>query len=220
MDGETTSYRLALVDDHQMMIDGLKALMRKEKDLIFEYEDNNPVSFLNWISEHHQSIDLVLTDISMPQMSGLTLTTEIKKKFPQLKVLVLSMHGNPEIVGEVLATDAEGYILKNTGREELIVAVRKILDGGTYYSQDVITALRKKAQTEIEKVIKLQDLLTTRELEIVGLICEELTTVEIAERLFISPRTVDTHRKHILEKTEARSVVGLIKMAFASGLMK
>ncbi len=218
---ETATCRIMLVDDHQMLIDGIKSLLRKEKQLEFVAESNTAEQALTILEAHPDGIDLVLTDISMPGMSGLDLTREIKNRFPEVKVLVLSMYNDPLMVSEILNSEAEGYILKNTGKEELLEAICKIMNGSSFYSHEVISSLMKqRAQNEKKQQKKnLTDLLTTREIEIVKLICEELTTAEIAEKLFISPRTVDTHRKHILEKTDSRSVVSLIKLAYESALI-
>jgi DNA-binding NarL/FixJ family response regulator len=212
--------RILIVDDHQVLIDGIKSLLRKEKQIEFTSQANSAESALRYLEEHSGEIDLVLTDISMPGMSGLELTRIIKEKYPHIKILVLSMYNEPSVVEDILATDAEGYILKNVGKEELAEAIQKIHDGGSYYSSEVIASLLKKNKEGSKKQKRnINEMLTNREIEIVKLICEEMTTAEIAEKLFISPRTVDTHRKHILEKTSSRSVVSLIKLAYESSLI-
>lgn len=212
--------RILVVDDHQVLIDGLKLLLRKEQTVSFHFEANSAEAALEVLNQHHSEIDIILTDISMYGMSGLDLIRETKKYYPRIKVLVLSMYQDPEMVNAILASEAEGYLLKNSGKGELLDAIRKICQGGNYYSTDVISSFMKH-RTEEEKKYKkdIHELLTTREVEIVQLICDELTTAEIAERLFISPRTVDTHRKHILEKTESKSVVSLIKLAYEYNLI-
>lgn len=212
--------RILVVDDHQVLIDGLKLLLRKEQTVSFQYEANSAEAALELLDQFHADIDIILTDISMNGMTGLELIRETKKRYPRIKVLVLSMYKDPETVSEILASEAEGYLLKNSGKGELLDAIRKICQGGNYYSTDVISSFMKHRTDEEKKFKKdIKELLTTREVEIVQLICEELTTAEIAERLFISPRTVDTHRKHILEKTESKSVVSLIKLAYEYNLI-
>lgn len=216
---EKKHLKLFLVDDHQMLIDGIKSLLRKEKQLVFVGEANDGDSALRYIRENPKEIDLLLTDISMPGMSGLELTKEIKQSFPHIKVLVLSMYNDPEIINEIIGAEAEGYILKNTGKQELMEAINRIADDGSYYSSEVIATVMKNRKNEKQARKNIQEVLTPREIEIVRLICEELTTAEIADRLFISPRTVDTHRKHILEKTESRSIVSLIKFAYSNSVL-
>jgi DNA-binding NarL/FixJ family response regulator len=165
-------------------------------------------------------VDLVLTDIRMQRVDGLELTRMIKEEMPEIKVLVLSMFNDPEIVNKILSAEAEGYVLKNTGKDELLEAIHRISDGGSFYSSEVIASLmRKRNDPDKKKKKEASEILTPREIEIVRLICAELTTAEIADKLFISPRTVDTHRKNILEKTSSRSIVSLIKFAYECELI-
>jgi DNA-binding NarL/FixJ family response regulator len=208
---DNNTINIVLVDDHQMLIDGIKALLKKEKNMVFVGTANNGNDALKLIEQLNPN--LVITDINMPEMSGIELTKIIKKNFPETKVLVLTMFNEKAIISEILASEAEGYILKNTGREELVRAINKIAHNGTFFSSEVIETLMKEVKKEKKKE-KEEAQLTPREIEIVKLIVEEFSTVEIAEKLFISPRTVDTHRKHILEKTQSKTVVGLIKYAF------
>lgn len=213
--------RVLAVDDHQVLIDGLKLLLRKDHSVSFQFEANCAETALEILEKHHSEIDIILTDISMTGMTGLELIRETKKKYPRIKILVLSMYKDPETVSAILSSEAEGYLLKNSGKAELLDAIRKICQGGNYYSTEVISSFMKHRNDEEKKEKKdIHQLLTAREVEIVQLICEELTTAEIAERLFISPRTVDTHRKHILEKTESKSVVSLIKLAYEYNLIQ
>jgi DNA-binding NarL/FixJ family response regulator len=208
--------KIAIADDHQMFIDGIRSLLSKEKKLNFVYEALNAEDALSYIRKNE--IDLLITDISMPGMSGTELTKKIKQDFPQIKVLVLSMFNDPAIVNEILQSEAEGYILKNTGKQELLSAISKIMDDGTYYSNEVMHLMltqKRKSANQIQN----KEQLTERETEILKLVCEEYTTAGIAEKLFISPRTVDTHRKNILEKTQSKTIVGLIKYAFENNII-
>lgn len=213
MDNEV---KIVIVDDHQMFIDGIRSLLKKEKTLNFVHEALNAEKALGYLREHE--VDLLITDISMPGMSGTELTKIIKEELPQIKVLVLTMFNDPAIINEILQSEAEGYILKNTGKQELMTAISKIMDEGTYYSNEVMNLLLQHNRKKIiETNIKAE--LTARETEILKLVCEEYTTAGIAEKLFISPRTVDTHRKNILEKTHSKTIVGLIKYAFENNIL-
>lgn len=212
--------KILIVDDHAMFIDGIKSLLRKEKDLLVVAEANSGEEALEILGK--TEVDLVVTDISMPGMSGTELAKKIKENDPELKVLVLTMYNDREIINEILLTEAEGYILKNTGKQELLKAIDRIVNGGTYYSNEVMEIIldnikRDHVKTPEEEKVKE---LTQRELEILQLICEEYSTADIAEELFISPRTVETHRKHILQKTQAKTIVGLIKFAIANKLVQ
>jgi len=214
---ENKPIRILIADDHQMFIDGLKALLKREKNIQICGEVGNGIDALDFIRLHKP--DLLITDISMPGMSGVELTRQVKAHFPEVKILVLSMYNDREIVSEILMSEAEGYILKNAGRHELISAVQRIADNSTYYSNEVLNIMmtRIKKQKSIEKNTSL---LTAREIEIVKLIMKEFSSEEIADKLFISKRTVDTHRKNIIQKTNARTLVGLIKFALENGLVE
>ncbi|MCD6660575.1 MAG: response regulator transcription factor [Lentimicrobium sp.] len=214
-DEENKIIRVLIADDHQMFLDGLKALLKREKNIQVIGEVSNGTQALEFIKKN--TPDLLITDISMPGMSGVELTREVKHRYPEVKVLVLTMYNDKEIVGEILMSEAEGYILKNTGRQELSNAINRIIDNSTYYSNEVLNIMmtRMKKQKSIEKNTAL---LTPREIEIIKLIMEELSSEEIADKLFISKRTVDTHRKNIIQKTNTKTLVGLLKFAIENNL--
>jgi DNA-binding NarL/FixJ family response regulator len=209
--------KVLIADDHKMFIDGVKSLLRKEKNIVFVHESLNGEDAFEYLSNNQ--MDLLITDISMPGISGTELTKKVKKQFPQIKVLVLTMFNDPSIISEILQAEAEGYILKNTGKQELLNAINKIMDEGTYYSNEVMNLMFAHTHQKKKAIPPQKEELTTRELEILKLVCEEYTTADIAEKLFISPRTVDTHRKNILEKTKSKTIVGLIKYAFENSLL-
>lgn len=208
--------KIGIVDDHQMFIDGIRSLLRKEDNAVFVFEANTAEDALSILKT--QVPDLLITDISMPGMSGTDLTKVVKGLYPDMKVLVLTMYNDPSIISEILNAEAEGYILKNTGKNELINAINKIMDGGTYYSKEVLAKIRELNRKNSALVQKEE--LSPREIEILQLVCDELTTAEIAEKLFLSTHTVDTHRKNILKKTGHKTIVGLIKYAFEHNLIK
>lgn len=208
--------KILIADDHQMFIDGIKSLLRKESGIDFIGEVTNGNDAFEFLKNN--KVDLMIADISMPGIDGIELTKKVKQFYPEVKVLVISMHDDKQIISEILLAEAEGYILKNTGKAELIAAIKNINEGSTHYSKEVLSIMMKqiKNQETISQEIKL---LTERELEILKLIVQEYSTVAIAERLFISPRTVDTHRKHIMQKTNSKTIIGLIKFAFYNGLI-
>lgn len=214
---ENRTFSVIIADDHQMFIDGLKALLKKEKHLHLSGEVCNGSVALDLIKKNQP--DLLITDINMPGLSGVELTKEVKSRFPEVKVLVLSMFNDRDIVSEILMAEAEGYILKNTGKPELITAINRILDNSTYYCNEVINIMMARVKKQ-QKVEKNTASLTPREIEIIKLIMEEFSSEEIADKLFISKRTVDTHRKNIIHKTNTRTLVGLIKFAIENNLIE
>ena len=209
------SNRVLIVDDHQMFIDGLNSLLDGVDHYDIAFEANNGLEALDILASQH--VDLMITDLSMPVMGGIELVIKAKEKHPDLKILVLSMHNNRETVSEIMMAEAEGYILKNTGKKELLIAMDMIMDGNTYFSNEVISIMLEKIKKK-EKQHEEIKLLTERELEVLQLIIEEYSSEQIAEKLFISRRTVDTHRKHILQKTKSKTIVSLIKFAFRNEL--
>ncbi|NUM51808.1 MAG: response regulator transcription factor [Flavobacteriales bacterium] len=208
--------KIVLVDDHQMFIDGVKALLRKEKKFEIVGEALNGEQALSFIINNE--IDILITDISMPGISGVELTKKVKKSKPDVKILVLTMFNDRQVISEIIMAEAEGYILKNTGKQELIHALEKIADNGTFFSNEVVNIMMENSAIQQAEADIRIDVLTERELEILKLICLELTSEQIADKLFISKRTVDTHRKNIIDKTGIHTLVGLIKFALRNKL--
>ncbi len=211
------SVKIVIADDHQMFIDGVKVLIRNEKRFEIIGEALNGAQALELVEK--LSPHILITDINMPGMSGIELTKLVKEKFPETKVLVLTMYNDREIISEIFSTDAEGYILKNTGKQELITALSRLADDGTFYSAEVMSVMLAQAKKE-KKIREQTEILSPREVEIIQLITQEFSTAQIAEKLFISPRTVDTHRKNIIAKTGVRTIVGLIRFAYDNDLLK
>ncbi len=211
-----TPVKIMIVDDHQMFIDGIKSLLRKEENLLVTSEFLCAEDALEHLDI--AATDLIITDISMPGINGIELTKTIKSTFPDLKVLVLSMHNDQEVVSEIMMSEADGYILKNTGKQELLEAVFKIMDNGTYYSKEVLSIMVNKVKKE-QKIQEETSPLTNREKEVLQLICQEYSSQEIADKLFIGRRTVDTHRQNILQKAKVKTIVGLIKFGMKNGFI-
>jgi len=206
---------LALVDDHQIVIDGLMALLKGEHRYEFAFATTQPKQVIEKLKSCH--VDVLLTDVMMPEVPGNILAKEVHKHFPELKILALSMSGEGEIVNEMINdADISGYILKNVGKKELVAAIEKIAGGGIYFSDEVLVELTKTANRRKET----EDAhLTGRELEIIRLIENEYTNRQIAEKLYISERTVETHRKNIFRKTGTNTVIGLVKYAYEHRLI-
>ena len=200
-----------------MFIDGVKSLLRNQN--IFSVVAEALDGKLALEALENQEIDIVISDINMPNMSGIELTKIIKSKYPEIKVIIVSMHNDRDTITEIMMAEAEGYILKNTGKKELFDALNSVSNYGTYYSNEVLSIMMEivKKEKKSEKAVKN---LTEREFEILNLIVQEFSSEEIAEKLFISKRTVDTHRINILNKTNSKTIVGLIKYAIANNLVE
>lgn len=198
--------RVYIVDDHQMLIDGIKALLANDVRFEIVGESLKCSRALDDIKQQH--IDVLITDINMPEMDGITFTKRVKALKPDQKLLALSMYGEKSMVVDMIDAGVSGYILKNTGREELITALLQVAQGKTFYSVEVAETLSKPSDDTDKK-----NWLTSREREIVKYIAKGLSHTEIGEQLFISPRTVDTHRTNIMRKLNVNSIAELIKVA-------
>jgi len=209
-----------IADDHKMFREGIKALLEKEKDMqvILEAEDGNQV--MERIKE--KQVDVILMDIDMGETNGMETTKMVKALYPDINVLVLSMHGDHNYIVRMLEAGATGYILKNAGKEEMLNAIKSVAQGDSYFSREVssrlIEHLNRPSNMGNKKDTDIP--LTNREIEVLKLIAQEFSNPEIAEQLFISNRTVDTHRRNLLEKLAVKNTAGLVKYAIKKGLIE
>jgi DNA-binding NarL/FixJ family response regulator len=198
-----------LVDDHKIFVKGVAALLESEQGLNVQGYTYDGKSALEEVRKSKP--DLLMTDIQMPGFSGVELTKLIKDELPDVKIIGLSMFDKPEIVKELIEAGADGYLLKDLEKDELIKAIKEVMAGNIYYSGSIANVLLKNMNSK--------DLLTKREKEIIGLIAKEQTNIQIADALFISEHTVESHRKNIFRKTKAKSIVGLVKYAYENKLI-
>jgi two-component system nitrate/nitrite response regulator NarL len=199
--------RIFIVDDHQMIIDGINLMLEGRPEFVVVGESTKPLEVLEM--PDLAKADILITDIGMPDMSGVELTRAVKNKFPNINVLALSMFVDSAVVTEMIDAGISGYVIKNTGKKELIEALTKVGQGHKYFAQELTMELMKSYKRGQE-----ESKLTDREIEIIRMIEKDMTTRDIAETLFISERTVETHRKNILHKTNTQTVVGLLKYAY------
>ncbi len=206
---------LAIVDDHQIVIDGLKSLLQGYDQFEVVLECTRPEQLPALLQK--TKVDILLTDVMMPVMNGAELSKLVHKNFPEIKILALSMSGQGDLVNQMIEdADIAGYVLKNIGKQELVTALDKICSGGIYFSDEVLHEMTRAGERKKEN----EDAhLTAREIEIIRLIEKEYNNKEIAEALFLSERTVETHRKNIFRKTKTSGVIGLIKYAYEHKLV-
>ncbi|OOQ60749.1 hypothetical protein BC343_24250 [Mucilaginibacter pedocola] len=190
-----------------MVIDGLKLIISTITGFDVIGESVSAIRALDMLATANP--DILLTDVSMPEMSGIEFTRLVRKKYPQIKVIALSMFSESQVVAEMIDAGVSGYILKNTGKQELIEALSKVATGENYFGPDITMQLMKSFKRNQE-----ESRLTDREIEIIRMIEQDFGNKKIADMLFISERTVETHRKNILRKTNTQSVVGLLKYAY------
>ena len=206
--------RIALVDDHQIVIDGLQAVLTTIEDFRIVGSANSGIDLIELLSK--EEVDLIMMDISMPRMDGIEATEMVKEKYPNIKVLILSMHDDTKQTERAVNAGADGYLLKNAGVEEIDLAIRKAVNGETYYSEKIMQNILQSMKTEKKTQVELSE----RELEVLKLIAKEFTTKEIAEQLFISHHTVESHRKNLLFKLDVRGVAGLVRYAIENDLIE
>lgn len=212
--------QVMIVDDHKMFVEGVQAIFSGSKDIEIVkaiYDGKDVMEAL----DKNKNIQLILLDINLPNINGLELTKLIKKKYPDVRILVLSMYNNAEYIKEVLKEGASGYILKNTDHEELASAIHSISQGQQYYSQPVtqtmMNSFAKKNSGSNMDIMQVK--ISKREKEILGLIIKEHTAQEIANMLFISLHTVETHRSNLMSKLGVRNSAGLVRVALENNLI-
>ncbi len=198
-----------IVDDHYMVIEGIRSLLQNEKEIDWMGHATNAASCLAFLKQ--QQPDVVLMDINLPDMSGIDLCKQVKQLYPSIMVLGLSTFNQLAIIRNMTDNGASGYVLKNATKEELLEAVSLVLRGKLYYSTEAALSLKESAIQ--------QPLITRREKEVLQLIAEGLTNAEISEKLFISIPTVNTHRKSLLEKFEAKNTAILVSKAIRQGMV-
>lgn len=208
--------KVLVADDHQMFIDGIVALINNEKEINVVAEALDGSGVIDCLKEN--SVDIVLLDINMPGLNGIETLSIVKERFPSVRVIILTMHNKQEYIKDLMHKGAEGYILKNTGKKELLEAIKTVYAGRTYFSKEVTeTIMKGLTKSSLQNTVDIQ--LTAREKEILILIVQELSSKEIAEKLFISTNTVETHRKNLMAKLDAKNLAGLVKYAIQSGLI-
>ena len=200
--------KVILVDDHHIVLDGLESLLQQEPEFQVLASLHSGEEVLDMLKT--QQPQILLTDFSLPGISGIDFVRQVKRLYPQIKIIVLSMHDEAHIIKSVLKEGVEGYLLKNIQHSELKSAIRHVAQGLPYVSPEVTRLL----MDEMNKPKDEPELLTDRELDVLRLIAKEFSNKAIADKLFISERTVETHRKNIFRKTKTSSLVGLIKFAY------
>lgn len=214
--------RVLIVDDHQLMVEGLKSLLEDEVDINFVAGTNSMAETLLFLEKN--PIDVILMDINMPGGSGIDATLKIKELYPDIKVIALTMHDDISIITRMVKAGASGYILKRSNMNEVIEAIRIVHNNGKYLSintQQIIMDNLGSTSDQTENTREeIHPTLSAREIEVLNLVARENNNELIASKLFIFERTVEAHRRNIFIKTKTKSIVGLIKYAISKGLIE
>lgn len=213
--------RVLIVDDHQLMIEGLKSLLEDEEDVAFVLGANSLEETLKILGSN--PIDVILMDVNMPNVSGIEATQKIKEIYPEIKVIALTMHDDISIITKMIKAGASGYVLKRTNMNEVIEALKTVHNNGKYLSMSTQNIIMDNLMSPADLLDRKEDkkaILSSRELEVLKLIAKEYSNEQIGEKLFISERTVEAHRRNIFIKTKTKSIIGLMKYAIKEELIE
>lgn len=214
--------KVVIADDHPLTADGIKSNFAREATIEIVYMAKSGKEVLEYVEKNH--VDLVLMDIEMPEMNGIECAKQLRRRFPKVKIIILSMYEEPTLIERFMEIGIKGYLLKTAPKEELIAAVKSVEKGQSYFSDEIIANMGNEAKSKVSAVpsfqaSKLAQRLSKREIEIVSLLSKGFTNKQIADTLFISSRTVETHRANILKKTKTKNVAGMIRFAFQNGII-
>lgn len=211
---------IALVDDHSLFRKGMQKLIDELSGMQVAYDAAHGAELLQWLDSTPDKPDVILMDLNMPQMNGIEATRIIHNKYPNIKIIVLTVYDEEQFIVRMVECGADGYLFKNAEIAEVEKSIHDVIDNGFYFNDKMLSAIRK-GSTLKTKNISFNSIvnLTGRELEILKLICNELTATEIADKLYISTRTVDGHRQNLLDKTGSRNTAGLVIYAIKNKLL-
>lgn len=213
--------KVCIADDHAMFVDGIESILKMEENIQLLDRCFSGGEVMDMIARNYPEV--ILLDINLPEINGIELSKMIKAQFPEVKILVLSMYNEASFVTEILKNGVKGYILKNTDRIELVKAIETVAAGENYYSKDVTEVLMnkilKKAPAKKSNSFLIPKI-SRREKEILALIVKEHTTQEIAEALFISQKTVESHRSNLISKLNVRNTAGLVRASIQHRLLE
>jgi len=210
-------YQIVIADDHQLVLDGLVSIINEMEDIQVVAAVNSGDEVVKVLEK--QLVHLVITDIEMPGMDGISLLKLIKKAYPTIKVMMVSMYQEAHLIKQLIQLKVDGYILKSDDSEEWKQAVKSILRGKKHFSSSITLKLTEDHVNE-KKIIDELALLTAREIEVLKLISQGLSNKQIGERLFISHRTVDNHRTNLMDKLDIHNVAGLVRFAISNKLLE
>jgi len=210
-------YNIIIVDDHALFRNGLKILLNSHKNFKVVAEASNGIEFLKCLDVI--PVDVVLLDISMPEMNGVEAATIAIKKNPDLQIITLSMYGDEGYYNKMLEAGSCGFLLKESDIDEVYTALFSVIEGKSYFSQELLQTLISTIKNSSKNASQIYDL-SEREVEIIGLICQGLSNAEIADKLFLSKRTVEKYRANILNKTNAKNTASLVIFAIKNNIVE
>ncbi|MDR7373008.1 response regulator transcription factor [Flavobacterium aquidurense] len=210
----STAIKIALVDDEVLFRKGIAFLLQREDNIEIIFEASNGEELLMNLEDNETKPDIIIMDLKMPILNGVEATKIIRKSFPDLKIIALTSYDTKSFIANMIQVGAVAYLIKNTTPKDLIHTINQVASKGFYYSENVLKTIQDTVVSSKNSKGNLEtSFLSPREIEILQLICQQKTTSEIAELLFLSPRTVEGHRNNLLLKTESRNIAGLVVYA-------
>lgn len=220
---ETEQVSIAIADDENLFREGIMGMLETEADFTFLFEAENGKQLLQKLEMFSDNLpDVILMDLKMPEMNGVESTRAIKQHYPNLKIIALSSYYSKSFILNMVDAGVVGYLPKDCKKDELIETIRKVYTKGYYYNDVVMELLNENMLHGNKTTVKStfdKLYLTKKEKEVLELICAQYTTQEIAEKLFISPRTVDGHRNNLLQKTDCKNTAGLVVFAIQNNII-
>jgi DNA-binding NarL/FixJ family response regulator len=208
--------KLALADDEELFRVGLSHILSRNEDIEVVLEASNGQELLDGIASCRETPDMVLMDLKMPQLNGVETTRAMRERYPKINIIALTTYNTKPFIRNMIEVGASAYLVKNSPPAKVLHTIRQVYQNGFHYDQKVIDAIRKKSGRSRNQTSGSSfdsDMLTSREHQILELICRQYTSYEIADELFISKRTVEVHRKNLLDKTGVKNIAGLVVFA-------
>lgn len=210
----SAAIKIALVDDEVLFRKGISFLLQREDNMDIIFEASNGEELLTNLENSVVKPDIIMMDLKMPVLNGVEATKIIRKSFPDIKIIALTSYDTKSFIANMIQVGAVAYLIKNTTPKDLIHTINQVAIKGFYYSENVLKTVQETiVSTKNSKGALETSFLSPREIEILQLICLQKTTTEIAEHLYLSPRTVEGHRNNLLLKTESRNIAGLVVYA-------
>jgi DNA-binding NarL/FixJ family response regulator len=214
--------KIALIDDEQLILEGVKLLLSNEQNILVNLTSDNGPDFIKSLEDLSEKDfpDIALVDVQMQPMNGFELVEILKEKYPDLKIIILSSHYKSSILGYMVKLGVSAFLPKNSNRKTFIDAITMVFKNGVFFTAEDHQMLFTYMNSSSKKksLFEMEDELSEREKDVVKLICQEHTNNEIAEKLFISPRTVESHRQRVLEKIGAKNTVGIVIYAIINNI--
>ncbi|WP_281232169.1 response regulator transcription factor [Flavobacterium gelatinilyticum] len=206
--------KIALVDDEVLFRKGIAFLLQREDNIDVIFEASNGEELISKLHNNEEKPDIIIMDLKMPVLNGVEATKIIRKSFPDIKIIALTSYDSKSFIANMIQVGAVAYLIKNTTPKDLITTINEVNKKGFYYNENVLKTIQETIVSSKNSKGNLEtSFLSPREVEILQLICQQKTTSEIAEHLFLSPRTIEGHRNNLLLKTESRNIAGLVVYA-------